>query len=503
MAELRDYQSVALARVKDAARRGIKRMMLQMPTGAGKTRLAAEIVNGALSKQKRILFTVPAISLIDQTMEMFYAEGIKDVGVIQADHIMTDAKKPVQIASVQTLSKRVIPMVDVVIRDEAHKLFKFDLSWMATASWEHVPFIGMSATPWTKGLGRYYQELIIGTTTSQLLLDGWLVPYRVFAPSHPDLSQVKIVAGDYQENQLSELMSRWPLLADAVETWRAYAENRPTICFAVDCAHARSLCNAFLGAGVGAEYMDARTPINERNAIHARMLSGEIRVVCNVDVIGIGVDWPEVSCISYCRPTKSEIRYVQNVGRGLRTYPDKADLLILDHSDTTLRLGFVEDIHHAQLNDGKERVVLERAKPKPLCCRQCNFVQPVRATKCANCGYVFEKRRSQVQHGDGELVEYTELPQYTGQKFSKEDKRQFMAELLGYCVQKGYNPFWATHAYKYKFGCGPNGNANVQPLKPSPKMMNWIKGYWWRQREARAKEQAFKSQHAELFRGER
>jgi DNA repair protein RadD len=499
MPELRDYQSVTLEKIRNAARRGIKRMMLQMPTGAGKTRLAAEIVNGARKKNKRVLFTVPLISLIDQTVEMFCQEGIEDVGVIQADHRMTDRRQPVQVASIQTLMNRIIPTVDVVIRDEAHRLFKFDLGWMNMPTWADVPFIGMSATPWTKGLGRYYEELIIGTTTSELIINGWLVPYRVFAPTHPDLSKVKLVAGDYQETQLAEVMSRSPLLADAVEMWLRYAEDRPTICFAVDCAHARALCEAFNAGGIPTGYMDAKTPINERTAIGRSVESGELKIVCNVDVMGAGVDWPYVSCISYCRPTHSEIRYVQNVGRGLRIHPGKDDLLILDHSDTTLRLGFVEDIHHKQLNAGKERIILERPKPLPICCKQCSFVSAQRHQTCPNCGFKFERKRNIIQHGEGELVEYTELPQYKGKReaFTTADKRQFMAELLGYCIEKGYSPYWAKHPYVFKFGCGPNGNASVPPLKPSPKMRVWLKHYWMVQRERRKKMQEWKAEHGD------
>src|SRR4029078_8974739 len=112
MPELRDYQATAFERVKDSVKRGVRRVMLQMPTGAGKTRLAAEIVNGARGKQKRVLFVVPNISLIDQTIEAFAEEGIRDVGVIQADHHMTDWSQPIQIASIQTLMNRIIPNAD-------------------------------------------------------------------------------------------------------------------------------------------------------------------------------------------------------------------------------------------------------------------------------------------------------------------------------------------------------------------------------------------------------
>jgi superfamily II DNA or RNA helicase len=478
MADLRDYQATALAHVKDAARRGVRRMILQMPTGAGKTRLAAEIVNGAKSKSKRVLFTVPAISLVDQTLKMFADEGIKNVGVIQADHILTDWSQPIQVASVQTLMRRNIPQADVVIRDEAHRLFKFDIDWMKNEGWRDIPFIGLSATPWTKGLGHHYEELIIGTTTAELIAAGWLVTYRVFAPTHPDLKGVKISLGDYVESQLAEVMCKAPLMADAVDTWKKHAEERPTICFAVDCAHARALRDAFMAGGVPADYMDAHTPLNARSAIRQRFERGEIKVICNVDVMGIGIDWPDVSCISYCRPTRSEIRYVQNIGRGLRTHSGKKDLLILDHSDTTLRLGFVEDIHHKQLSGAKERAALERKKPLPKYCRNCHMLRPPFTSECPNCGFKSEPLKGSAQHGAGELVEYTELPDYKAkaEKFSMMDKTQFLAEARGYAIERGFNLGWAAHKYKEKFGVWPNGNSRVAPITPSPRMRAWIRG---------------------------
>ncbi len=125
--------------------------MVQAPTGFGKTVLSGEIVRRALDKGNRVIFTVPAISLIDQTVHSLYADGITDVGVIQADHPETNWLRKVQVASVQSLQRRRIPPADLVLIDEAHRWFKFYETWMAMDEWRNVPFVGLSATPWTKG----------------------------------------------------------------------------------------------------------------------------------------------------------------------------------------------------------------------------------------------------------------------------------------------------------------------------------------------------------------
>ena len=121
------------------------------PTGFGKTRVAAEIVSRSRDRGKRFLFVVPAIELIDQTVEAFFAEGITEIGVIQADHPMTAPERPVQIASVQTLLRRGLPEADIAIIDEAHRWFGFYEDWFNQPDWINKPIIGMSATPWTKG----------------------------------------------------------------------------------------------------------------------------------------------------------------------------------------------------------------------------------------------------------------------------------------------------------------------------------------------------------------
>ena len=188
-----------------------------------------------------MIFTVPALSLVDQTVRAFWEDGIRDVGVMQGTHAMTDWSRPVQVASVQTLQRRPIPEADVVMIDECHRWYDFYGNWMKDLAWQNRPFIGLSATPWTRGLGQYFDDLVIAATTQDLIAEGYLSPFRVFAPSHPDLTDVRTVAGDYHEGDLSGVMSDTPLVADVVDTWRRRAENRSTFCFAVDRAHAKHL----------------------------------------------------------------------------------------------------------------------------------------------------------------------------------------------------------------------------------------------------------------------
>jgi DNA repair protein RadD len=350
---LRPHQVNLLAEIDAAIAAGCNRIVVQAPTGFGKTIVGAHRLRLLQDASKRAIFITPALSLIDQTVEKLYAEGVRDVGVIQANHRMTNYARPIQVASVQTLERREVPDADEIIIDEVHRWFKFYPKLLSNPRFAGVPIIGLTATPWTKGLGKYFRKLIIGATTQGLINSGYLSPFRPFAPASPDLTGVRTLAGDYHEGDLGKAMNKVVLVADVVTTWLERAKDRPTLCFAVDRAHAKALQEKFINFGVCAEYIDCYTEAAERNAIARRFHAGEVKVICNVGCLTTGIDW-DVRCIILARPTKSEMLFVQMVGRGLRTAPGKADCLILDHSDNHTRLGFVTDIHHDHLDDGKD-----------------------------------------------------------------------------------------------------------------------------------------------------
>jgi superfamily II DNA or RNA helicase len=154
--ELRDYQAEAISKLRAELAAGKRRIVLQCPTGGGKTAIAGAIIRSALGKERKAIFTVPALSLITQTIDSFERDGITDVGVMQGQHWMSDANQPVQVCSIQTLARRKIPEAHIVIVDEAHVVYDTYKKWFDDPAWSNVPIIGLSATPWTKGLGKLY-----------------------------------------------------------------------------------------------------------------------------------------------------------------------------------------------------------------------------------------------------------------------------------------------------------------------------------------------------------
>ena len=481
--QLRNDQAEALEKLRQSVAAGNKRIVMQAPTGFGKTVLAASIVSNARSKGKRVLYTVPAIALVDQTVEMFVSQGITDIGVIQASHHLTDWSKPVQVASIQTLQKRGLPAADFAIIDECHKWFSFvNERWLykdKVPEWGDKLIIGLSATPWTRGLGSCYSDLIVASTTQELIDQGLLSDFKVFAPSHPDLSQVRTVAGDFHEGELSAAMSDVRLIADAVDTWISLGQERPTLCYAVDRAHAKKLQMSFESRGIACGYQDAFTTTAERLRLKSYFHSGALKVICNVGTLTTGIDW-DVRCISLCRPTRSDMLFTQIIGRGLRAANGKDYCLVLDHSDNHQRLGFVTDIDasYTGLHDGKaghnDNRTANVRLPKE--CPQCTYLKAPRTAVCPSCGFVAEVK-SNIEPEAGELRELKREPKAKKEKWQPQDKASFFAELKAYGQDHKYKPGWAANQYREKLGVWPNNDIKDVPpaLYVSREVKGWIK----------------------------
>ena len=476
---LRLYQETAIDELRESLRTGHRRPVLQLPTGAGKTRIAAEIVRGSLSKERRAIFVVPRLSLIEQTVAAFEREGIWNIGVLQGVHFRTNPNAPVQIASAQTLARRDIPKADVVIVDECHLQFRSMAEWIAAPEWASVPFVGLSATPWSRGLGKSYDDLLMPVSIEQLIDDGYLSPFRVFAPPGPNLAGVRTMAGEFNEADLSEACDKKEIVADVVRTWFEKGECRPTLCYGVDRKHAQHLQERFIEAGVAAEYIDCDTEMFVREEIFERFRASETKLICNVATLDTGIDL-DVRCIIDARPTRSRIRFVQTIGRGLRPAEGKDHLIVLDHAGNHQRLGLVTDIHFGALDDGELGRNLDKGRPdrEPSIklCSECRCVLPPRARECPACGArIFAA--TEVAERDGELIELgARLSGSVADRHYQELEKKDLwhGALVKISRQKGYKPGWAAHKFREKFGVWPTLNYPPE-REPTVEILNWVR----------------------------
>jgi superfamily II DNA or RNA helicase len=163
--------------------------------------------------------------------------------------------------------------------------------------------------------------------------------------------------------------------------------------------------------------------------------------------------------------------YVQVIGRGLRTAHGKENCLVLDHSDTTMRLGFVTDIHHDHLDDGKERQSSkrDRSPPLPSPCPSCAFLKPPRAYVCPSCGFAPE-RRSDIKPADGELTEVT--PRRPQAPYA--ERQRWFSGLLYIAERREYKPGWAAHKFRERFGHWPNDMLR-EARPPATDILNWVR----------------------------
>jgi len=463
--------------------------LVQAPTSFGKTMVAAAITNGALAKYNKTLVTVPQINLVDQTVNKFSQAGIPNIGVIQSDHPLTNPDAPVQVACTASLSRRKkLPQAKIVMIDEVHIFYKFYAKLMADPEWQDTIFIGWSATPWTKGLAKYFDCLIIASTLKEMIQEGLASDFDAFAPKSkikPDLSGVDLSVSpqtgelDYNTQQLSKIRRDPVLIGDCVKDWFERAQGEPTMLFAVDREHARDLRTAFEKAGVKTEYMDKDTSRNERPKIIQRMENRESTILAQVATCVYGVDLPFLSCISWNCDTKSEMKFVQGFGRGVRLDPHNPAkrLIFIDHSQTVADLGLPTNIYHSELCDGTKRSAAVRKKEReerqerpPWECCMCGRFNEGNTLRCSDpaCGYW----RGRVQYAPGELAV---VHGKSKEQVDANQKQLWYSQLLWMQDERGYADKWAFANFCNKFKTAPKGLSSIR-TPAGQEVLNWVKG---------------------------
>lgn len=469
--DLRPYQSAALDNLRTALARKKRLVLLYSPTGSGKTEMGMAMIRSAVSKGKRVAFIANRVELIVQASRRFMAAGIPH-GILQGQNT-TALDSQVLICSIQTVAKRGLPLVDLIVVDEAHGCAGSEAYRdLLLRERNLVPVIGLSATPFTRGLGKIFEEIVPAATIRELIEQGYLVDVDVYAPSEPDLSGVKVVAGDYQQSQLGEAVDKPSLIGDIVSHWFKLARGKQTVCFATNIPHSLHIVEQFRAAGVTAEHIDCYTSEEDRAAILGRVARGETTVISNVAILAEGWDCPAVEVMILARPTRSLARFIQMVGRVLRPADGKERALLLDHSGSTAELGYPTDDLPLELDDGKPNRSARQQKeePKPKKCPTCSYMKPPKVHACPKCGFE-PQRQNAVEVEAGSLVKVARKSKRPG---TKDTKQHFYSQLLHVANQRGYLSGWVSHKYRDMFGVWPRG-LNEVPAAPSTAILLWLK----------------------------
>lgn len=360
---LRPYQQAAKAQIF-AAWDECNNILFQMPTGTGKPRLFTSIISdiktwGILNgKNFKILIIAHRIELIEQISESLNKYNVEH-GIIAGGKERTP-RAQIQVASIQTITHRTNRdvaenlNVDFIIVDEAHHSIanSYRKLW---SLYSDAKKLGVTATPWRMshlGFTSIYDKLIQSEPVKDFISKGWLAPYIYYSLTPNSIIQDRIKAinefdieGDYKVSAIEKVVDNRSIRANLLNSYLKYAKGKKGIIYSVSRKHSDHICNEFKSAGIKIVRIDNETPREERRLYVQRFKNGLIDIIVNVDIFSEGFDCPDIEFIQLARPTKSLVKYLQQVGRGLRPTKGKSKCVILDNVGAHNEFGFPDSDH--------------------------------------------------------------------------------------------------------------------------------------------------------------
>lgn len=416
--QLRDYQQDVVTRTGKALRR-VRRVLVVLPPGGGKTVIAAFIAQAFASRDQQTFFNCHRSELLKQTSGTFNDCGLPHSFIAAGRPMYINAK--VQVCSVDTLKNRLLKLPEprVVIWDECHHIGA--AGWAAImAAWPNALHIGLTGTPWRldgTGLGEYFDEMVLGPTTAELIEMGNLARYEIFAPDTPDMKGVRKQMGDYAKGDAAQKMVEPKLVGNIIKHWRANADGLLTVGYAVNVGHSRFMTDQFNAAGIPAAHLDGGTDSGERTRVIQAYADGKVKVLWNVGLFGEGFDlsaWAgkpvTIDAAILANPTQSLSKYLQESMRPMRPKPGKV-AIINDHAGNSNLHGFPDDPREWDLETRDKKAANDNAPPPPITCEGC-FRQIRRPTPqcCPHCGkqLLAENEVKPIEVAEGELKRRTE-----------------------------------------------------------------------------------------------
>ncbi|MCK4500612.1 DEAD/DEAH box helicase [Candidatus Babeliales bacterium] len=440
---LRPYQTDAKNVIREHFIAGTKRVVLCQPTGSGKTVTFADIARESVKNGFRIMVVVDRAELLLQTKEKLVAYGLNP-SLITAGK--TARKRNASyIATVQTLVRRELPDVDLIIIDEAHKQI-FD-KILEKPEYKDVYVIGATATPHRTGrmtqLSKNYDVMVETVTIHELIQLGFLVPAITYG-AKVDTSKIKTKGHDFDTASMFDAFNKSTLYAGVVEKYNKFARGTKAIVFNINVEHSKKVTQAFLNAGISAAHIDGTTPKSERKRILKAFSMGAILVLNNVDVLTTGYDEWTIETVIVNRATKSLPLWLQMCGRGSRITPiplqgnraylQKEHFNLIDMGGNVFSLGFWEQEREFSLKhktkdtidpapvricpedkyDSPTDEIIEyrAAAGMPKNIMGCGAILHASAPNCKFCGFVFDRSKKAPKEAEFiQLENYESLPE--------------------------------------------------------------------------------------------
>jgi DNA repair protein RadD len=456
--KLRTYQDRAVQGVRAAFARRIRNVLLQLPTGGGKTVIAAHITQTAVARRNLVYFIVHRKELVEQTSGTFRTAGIPH-SFIAADYPYNPTCA-VQVCSIDTLKNRLdkLPPPNLAIMDEAHHVRA--AGWQRVhRHWNKAWWLGLSATPERldgKGLGTSFDEMVTGPSVRELIDQGHLANYKLFSIPGADTSQLHTRMGEFVSREAAQMMTGTSIMGDIVGHWRKHAADLLTLGFAPTVAASEALAAEFRAAGIMALHLDANTPKEDRRQALRALAKGDVRVVFNVALFGEGYDLAansglnvRVGAVIDAAPTQSLGAWMQRCGRALRP---GGRSVILDHGGNTLRHGApcterLWDLAGREVRESREGGSDVTGK----LCEECYAYIKKQHRVCPECGFKFESQGRKIEQVDGELAEQDLEKLRARHEYLRDQGRADNLErLVELGRSRGFkNPEgWAMHVYE-------------------------------------------------------
>ena len=475
MLNLRDYQNKGMDALRQGFAEGKRVQMFYAPTGAGKTEIAIALLEATKNKGNKGAMLLDRIILCDQTSQRLEKYHIPH-GVLQSGHWRYRPYENIQVCSAQTIEKRgSFPGLNLLIIDEAHQTRTATVEFIRNNP--GVKVIGLSASPFTKGLGSIFENVVSTITTRELVEQGVLMPLKIFIAKEINMDGAKKVAGEWSQQESTKRGMQ--ITGDIVAEWIkmthvVFGKPRKTIIFCSGVEHGADLSRKFAEQGynfISVSYKDddqfKKDVIEDFSKPDT-----EIHGLIATDILTKGFDCKDVMIGVSARPfSKSLSSHVQQMGRVMRGCEGKEFALWLDHSGNYLRFQEEwEDVYNngvRELDDGKEKAKKEKTdKEKEAAkCPKCGHLWAGGDT-CIHCGFTREKR-SMVEEVDGEMEELKGT-------LSRDEKQAFWSMLQHKMEFDGWSPSRAKANYKEKFGVWPVGLQSTM-LAPDLKFEKYLK----------------------------
>ena len=362
---LRDYQQLAKEDIFDKWNL-FDNILYQMPTGTGKTRLFTSIIRDINiwglrhNINFRILIIAHRSELIEQSSRSLDKYRIKHGVLAGTMKDKRDLTQAIQVASIQTITH---PANQCLIEDLKFDFIIIDEAHHAVASsyqklWEFCPDakkLGVTATPWrmnNSGFAQIFDAYIPSMSIKEFIQKGWLATYQYYSiPISSELlksiDSIREfdIEGDYKNSALAEVCDTLKIRAQLYDSYAKNALGKKGIIYSISREHSEHICSQYQSHGVSIENIDSKTPAKVREAVINAFKNGEIDIIVNVDIFSEGFDCPDIEFIQLARPTKSLVKYIQQVGRGLRKNGDKR-CIILDNVGMYSRFGLPDEVRN-------------------------------------------------------------------------------------------------------------------------------------------------------------